>query len=56
MTDFVDPLEEPFDYDRDPRNGEDFAAQDAAAARYDAERREHENAAEGDPAADPDTE
>ncbi|GAA1954999.1 hypothetical protein [Agromyces allii] len=45
MTDFVDPLEEPLDSDRDPRNGEDWAAQDAAAARYDAERREAENAA-----------
>ncbi|MGI9825389.1 hypothetical protein [Agromyces sp. Marseille-Q5079] len=42
MTDFVDPLEEPFD--RNPRYGEDWAAQDAEAARFDAERREHENA------------
>ncbi|GAA1839045.1 hypothetical protein [Agromyces salentinus] len=46
MTDFVDPLEEPFEFDRERRYGDDFEAQDAAAARYDAERREHEVEAE----------
>lgn len=31
MTDFVDPLEEPLANDRNPRQAQDFAQQDAEA-------------------------
>ncbi|QAY72054.1 hypothetical protein ET445_00615 [Agromyces protaetiae] len=44
MTDFVDPLEEPFAYDRDPRAARDFAEQDAEAALIDREHRAEEAA------------
>ena len=50
MTDFVDPLEEPLAYDRDPRQAQDFAEQDAEAeklAREFAEEDQREAEEEG---------
>ncbi|QEO13863.1 hypothetical protein FLP10_05065 [Agromyces intestinalis] len=49
MTDFVDPLEEPFDFDRNPRGALDPNAEAAYAAELEAERRDAE-----DTDADPD--
>ncbi|UOE44097.1 hypothetical protein [Agromyces larvae] len=56
MTDFVDPLEEPLGFDRDPRGALDPNAEEAYAAELEAERREAEDtedaAAEGTGAED----
>jgi hypothetical protein len=38
MTDFVDPLEEPLDYDRDKRSATDAFAEDWYQKELDAER------------------
>ncbi|QTX03832.1 hypothetical protein [Agromyces archimandritae] len=55
MTDFVDPLEEPYAADRAAATPPDAGAEEAFEARREAERREAENeAAETRPGPSPD--
>ncbi|WP_394553839.1 hypothetical protein ACDF64_05195 [Agromyces sp. MMS24-JH15] len=53
MTDFVDPLEEPFGWDRDPRGALDPEVLEALELQRDEERRAAEAATDGDDRPEP---